>query len=232
MADALEARVVNAEKDFADRAMTSADAGATPRLTKPGLANAASNVCLALLFFVGLIPGIHHYASGVADVIWAVGAGLMGLFSLVRVPPKTVTVNIRTISATAGMMMIPTLMQPSASAAGLLYKTGVVVELAGVLFTQAARVYLGRSFGLLPANRGIVSSGPFCLVRHPIYSGWLMLTIGYTMIYPRPRNVLVILAVLPFMIWRIAQEEALLSEDAGYRTYMQRVRCRLVPYLL
>ncbi len=232
MGDAVEARAtVAVEADIAGRPAAPLRVG-TPRFTRAGLANAASNVCLAVLFGAALLPGIHRYVNSVADIIWATGAALMCLLSLVRVPPRTVAVNIRAISATAGMMLVPTLIAPSVPAVGVLYKAGVALEMIGLLLTQVARVYLGRRFGLLPANRGVVSTGPFALMRHPIYSGWLLLTIGYTMIYPSWRNVLVILGTLPFMVWRIGQEEALLREDAGYRSYLERVRYRLLPYIL
>jgi protein-S-isoprenylcysteine O-methyltransferase Ste14 len=232
MGDAVEARVAAAvEAGLGGRTAAPADSG-RPWITRPGLANAASNVCLALLFGAALLPGVHRYANSVADAIWATGAALMCLLSLVRVPPRTVAVNIRAISATAGMMIVPTLIGPSVPAVGILYKAGVAVEMIGLLLTQVARVYLGRRFGLLPANRGVVSSGPFAMVRHPIYSGWLLLTIGYTMIYPSLHNALVIIGTLPFMVWRIAQEEALLSEDPGYRSYLERVRYRLLPFIL
>jgi protein-S-isoprenylcysteine O-methyltransferase Ste14 len=166
--------------------------------SKSGLSNAISNVCLAALFLVALVPGIHHYETTVADIVWAVGAALMGALSLVRVPPKSVTIN----------------------------------AVVGVIFTQVARISLGRRFGLLPANRGIVESGAFRLVRHPIYSGWLILTIGYVIIYPSLANILVTVAVIPFMVWRIGQEETHLSDDASYRAYMQKVPYRILPYVL
>jgi protein-S-isoprenylcysteine O-methyltransferase Ste14 len=106
---------------------------------------------------------------------------------------------------------------------------GLILELLGVLLTQIARIYMGRSFGLLPANRGIVSNGPFRWVRHPIYFGWLILSIGYAMSYVSERNIALIVATLPFMVWRIDQEEAHLSADPEYRNYMDRVRYRLWP---
>ncbi len=108
----------------------------------------------------------------------------------------------------------------------------MALELIGVIFTQLARVYLGRSFGLLPANRGIVSKGPFRLIRHPIYVGWFVLTLGYAFIYPRPRNFVVIVAALLFMMWRIVQEEDLLGLDSEYRTYCEKVRYRLIPWVI
>jgi protein-S-isoprenylcysteine O-methyltransferase Ste14 len=203
-----------------------------PKFSKSGLSNAVSNVCLAALFLVALLPGIHHYASTVADVIWAIGAGLMGLLSLVRVPPKTVSLNARTIAATAGMMLLPTFLEPSRISTGAIYNIGVAIEVAGVVVTQIARITLGRRFGLLPANRGIVSSGPFRLVRHPIYSGWLILTVGYVIIYASWQNILITLSVIPFMIWRISQEETHLSADPGYREYMQQVPYRVLPFII
>lgn len=225
--------------EVAEPAAISSDSGvmleaalnpAEPAFTWSGLGNAASNICLAMLFFGALLPGVNTYGTDAAGLIWTGGAVLMGLFSLVRIRPKSVMLNVRSVTATAGMMLIPMLIRPSAPSAGILHDSGLMVELAGVGFTQLARVYLGRSFGLLPANRGIVSSGPFRLMRHPIYLGWLLLTVGFTMIYPSPRNVLTIFILLPFMMWRITQEEELLSEDAEYRAYMGRVPYRLLPF--
>ena len=193
--------------------------------------NTASNLMLALLFFSGAIPTVQRYHDSVADLIWVIGAILMGLFSLVRIAPKQSAVNVRSISATAGMMMIPLLIMPSAPSVGFIYQTGVVIESIGVIFTQVSRVFLGRRFGLLPANRGIVSSGPFRLVRHPIYLGWIALTVGYSMIYPSARNMLTVFIILPFMMWRIEQEEELLREDDEYRAYMKLVPYRLIPFV-
>ncbi len=49
-----------------------------------------------------------------------------------------------------------------------------VVSISGLLFLIAGKLSLGRSFGLVPANRGIVRSGVYRLVRHPIYAGYLV----------------------------------------------------------
>src|SRR5260370_20177090 len=160
------------------------------------------------------------------------GAALMGIFSLVRLPTKTVTVTASSIAAAAGMMMLPTLIKPGLASVGLLNQAGMALELIGVIFTQLARVYLGRSFGLLPANRGIVSKGPFRLMRHPIYVGWFVLTLGYAFIYPRPRNFVVIVAALLFMMWRIVQEEYLLGFDPEYRAYSIKAPYLRIPYAI
>ena len=49
----------------------------------------------------------------------------------------------------------------------------------GILLQLVAKIHLGRSFALLPANRGVVCSGPYKWVRHPIYLGYLLVHIGF-----------------------------------------------------
>jgi protein-S-isoprenylcysteine O-methyltransferase Ste14 len=193
--------------------------------------HALGNIGLALLFFTALIPAKGQYNSGLANDIWLGGAVLMGLLSLVRIPARSSMINLQSILATAAMMTIPALMRPGAATSGLLQDLAIVIELIGIAFTQVSRLYLGRRFGLLPANRGIVSKGPFRLVRHPVYSGWLVLTIGFLMAYPTPRNVGILILSLPFLVWRMELEEEHLNEDAEYREYAAKTPCRLIPWV-
>ncbi|HUY28588.1 MAG TPA: methyltransferase [Candidatus Binataceae bacterium] len=200
-----------------------------PTVTWVGLRHALANLALAASFFVAALPSANQNHIGLANAVWIVGAIIMGVFSLVRVPPKTAIVNARAIAATAGMLVIPVLMRPEAPATGILAGVGIALEIGGVVLSQVARIYMGRSFGILPANRGLVSKGPFALVRHPIYLGWLILTIGFACSYPTGRNLILIVASLPFLVWRIEMEEGHLALDADYRAYHDRVRFRLVP---
>jgi protein-S-isoprenylcysteine O-methyltransferase Ste14 len=139
-------------------------------------------------------------------------------------------VNIRSILATAAMMIMPALMRPGVLVTtGWVAKVAIALELVGIVLTQVSRVYLGRRFGLLPANRGIVSNGPFRWMRHPIYSGWVVLTIGFLMAYPNPRNIAMFVLSLPFLVWRISLEEEHLIEDPEYRAYVEKTPWRLFP---
>ena len=199
--------------------------------SSPGLRQAAANLGLAILFFGSLAPGALHYGTGVANLIWAVGAALMGVLSLVRIPPNAAMVNLRSILAVAGMTLVPAQIRPTVASVGALASCAVILELFGVVLSQLGRLYMGRSFGLLPANRGVVTTGPFQLMRHPIYLGWFILTVGYVMAYPNVLNALAVIGTLPFMVWRIILEEELLCEDPSYRAYTERVRYRLIPWL-
>lgn len=203
-----------------------------PFVTGSAFRNAAGNCILGVSFFVTIIPAartLRWNFFGLANIVWLVGAAIMGILSFVRRPPRSTMVNSRTIAATAAMLVLPCFMRPVGRSYGVGALCGLALELFGIALTQIARVYMGRSFGVLPANRGVVTKGPFSSIRHPIYFGWLVLSIGYAMSYPTARNILLILVTLPFMVWRIEQEESHLSEDPEYRNYERRVRFRLWP---
>jgi protein-S-isoprenylcysteine O-methyltransferase Ste14 len=203
-----------------------------PFVTGAGLRIPAGNCLLAFSFFIAMIPAARALSwslAGLANIAWLSGAAIMGVLCFVRTPARTTMVNVWTLAATGGMLVLPCLMRPIGQSAGGLAIAGLVFEFFGIALTQVARVYMGRSFGLLPANRGVVSKGPFSIVRHPIYIGWLVLSIGYAMSYPSARNVLLIVTTLPFMVWRIEQEERHLSEDPEYRSYQRLVPFRLCP---
>ncbi|HEX4211052.1 MAG TPA: isoprenylcysteine carboxylmethyltransferase family protein, partial [Candidatus Binataceae bacterium] len=184
----------------------------------------------AALFFSSLLRGAFANQNTFSEFIWIAGATMMGLFALVRATPKAEMVTLATLSATGGMMLFP-LLRPVTSSPGWLHRGGETIELAGLILTQLSRLYLGRSFGLLPANRGVVSGGPFRLVRHPVYLGWLILTVGFTTANPISSNLLVTLIILPFMFARIEQEEIVLETDPQYRAYRRRTCYRLLPGL-
>ena len=201
-------------------------------ITLAGLRRALGDCLLAVSFMLAMLPAgreLTFSLAGAANVIWIAGAAIMAAMSFARFAPRSATVTLRTIVASGAMLILPCFMRPIDLSTGALATAGLVLELFGVVLTQVARVYMGRSFGILPANRGIVSMGPFRWVRHPIYFGWLVLSIGYAMSYASPRNIMLIAVTLPFMVWRIDQEEAHLSADPEYRTYMTRVPYRLWP---
>ncbi len=207
-------------------------AGPQPYVTIVGLRHAFGDCLLAVSFLLVTLPAARELSfslAGAANVVWLTGAAIMAVMSFARFAPRTAAMNLSTFAASGGMLILPCFMRPTNLSTGALATTGLIFELFGVVLSQVARVYMGRSFGVLPANRGIVSKGPFRWIRHPTYLGWLILSIGYAMSYANGRNIILIVATLPFMFWRIDQEEAHLSADPEYHRYMDRVRYRLLP---
>jgi len=99
----------------------------------------------------------------------------------------------------------------------------------GLLLVVVGKVALGRSFGLVPANRGVVARGPYTLVRHPIYTGYLVTHLAFLVAHPAPWNACVILIADTALIVRALMEERVLSADVEYQTYCRRVGWHLVP---
>ena len=93
-------------------------------------------------------------------------------------------------------------------------------------------VSLGRSFGIVAANRGIRTGGPYRYVRHPLYSAYILTETGYLLENPSLRNWCLFGVVMAFQAVRIVEEERTLAEDPAYREYRRTVRSRVVPYLL
>jgi protein-S-isoprenylcysteine O-methyltransferase Ste14 len=80
------------------------------------------------------------------------------------------------------------------------------------------------------ANQKVIESGPYALVRHPMYASALLYLLGTPLALGSYWGLLPFVAVIPFLIWRLIDEEQVLTRELeGYRQYQQRVRYRLVP---
>jgi protein-S-isoprenylcysteine O-methyltransferase Ste14 len=101
----------------------------------------------------------------------------------------------------------------------------------GLIVVVVGKMTLGRSFGLVPANRGIVVAGPYAFVRHPIYSGYLVTHVAFLLAHPHLWNVSLVVISDVALIVRALVEERVLDHDASYRDYCQRVGWHFVPGL-
>ncbi len=107
---------------------------------------------------------------------------------------------------------------------------GVIIG-AGLIVQIAAKIALWRSFGVVPANHGVRTRGPYALIRHPMYAGYIVSQIGFVLGYPLLQNALLYLATFGLQMVRIMREEAILHSDPDYVRYAGRVRYRLIPGL-
>jgi protein-S-isoprenylcysteine O-methyltransferase Ste14 len=103
------------------------------------------------------------------------------------------------------------------------------ISAAGLLLIIAGKVALGRSFGLMPANRGIVCRGVYRVIRHPIYAGYLVTHTAFLVAHPTAWNLLVLAVSDTALLVRAIYEERTLARDPDYASYMTTVRWRVLP---
>ncbi len=108
---------------------------------------------------------------------------------------------------------------------------GLAFQIVGLVVQLTSKLALGRCFGFLPAVRGIVTRGPYRMVRHPIYLGYLIAHVGFLAANFSIRNLLVLALLYGAQVWRMHREELALSTDEAYVNYTKRVRWRLLPGL-
>jgi protein-S-isoprenylcysteine O-methyltransferase Ste14 len=78
----------------------------------------------------------------------------------------------------------------------------------------------------------VISTGPYALVRHPMYSGGLLLLLGAPVALGSWWGLVLFPPILALIIWRLKDEEMYLSTHLpGYRDYCAKVAHRLIPYV-
>lgn len=104
-----------------------------------------------------------------------------------------------------------------------------IIGMSGMIFSLLS---LGRSFGVIPANRDVKSSGAYRLVRHPLYACEMVFYLGFLSGNLSIHNVMLILLVIAGQVVRAIREERLLSHDENYVDYLTKIRYRFIPGLI
>ena len=105
---------------------------------------------------------------------------------------------------------------------------GQVITSSGLLLVLWSELTLGRSFGIAPADRGIVQNGPYGFIRHPMYLGELVSLAGAMIGDPSIWNIILINILLLTLLLRIRWEELVIF---NYGSYAGQVRWRMIPGL-
>ncbi len=114
---------------------------------------------------------------------------------------------------------------------------GCLLALAGAALVIRSRAELGPAWSFVPKadqGTGPVTTGPYRVVRHPIYLGLALLAMGEALAFGSwPAVMIVLCGVIPTFAWRAHAEEKLLGQTFGesYALYRKQTKM-IIPHLL
>jgi protein-S-isoprenylcysteine O-methyltransferase Ste14 len=175
-------------------------------------------------------PGIRPTALAAH---WTLKLGVVlafCVFVFLREPSKRPSREpVAFLACAAAILAVIALREPPAQASTTLVVAGELVTLAFGAWLLASVLALGRCFGVLPEARGLVTHGPYRVVRHPVYLGELGAAAGLVLAAPTAWNVGVLAVFLFAQAVRMRlEEQALATEFPEYAAYAARTP-RLVP---
>jgi protein-S-isoprenylcysteine O-methyltransferase Ste14 len=190
----------------------------------------AARAAISALFAVFAVNiGAEFLKTGhVTGLLLLVSELLVVLLTVMRRPAVVVDRAWTTrVVAAVSIVGIP-LLRPSGAALAPDALTASALA-AGLLLIIAGKVTLGRSFGLMPANRGIVCRGVYRVVRHPIYAGYVVTHAAFLVAHPTTWNFALLVVSDIALLLRACYEERTLARDQEYAAYMTDVRWRVLP---
>lgn len=153
-------------------------------------------------------------------------------YILVRRPSKDVDVDFKhqAIALVAFCSAAWFITEPRTENPSLLLAAKITMMVANVLGLVTI-LNLGKHFGILIAIRGVETRGLYSIVRHPMYFTDILMRVGLVLQVPHAFNIVLAIASSGLYVKRALLEEAFLSQDPDYRTYMERVRYRFLPFI-
>jgi protein-S-isoprenylcysteine O-methyltransferase Ste14 len=176
----------------------------------------------------------HRYTGANLTFVRAV-AGIQTIILIItmvlRRSPVRVTPNpwywLLAFVATYGIIAFYAFAQPGRALVPVIIPS--VLVLLSVALVIYARLSLGRSIGYVPADRGIITSGPYRFVRHPIYSGLYLTLFAFILRSYSALNLTLAVILVGLFLLKSVIEERFLRDNPQYAAYMQRVRYRWIP---
>ena len=211
------------------------DARREARPARPELslhaADLAARLAIGALFtLMAMNIGADFLQTGrLTGLLLLLSETLVVIFTIFRRSTAVVDRSVRARVLTTLSMVGPPLVRPASAIPFAPEILTVAISICGILVVIGGKLSLGRSFGLMPANRGIVSTGLYRIVRHPIYMGYLVTHTAFVAANPTFWNFAVLVIADVALMARAVCEERTLARDAKYREYQQLVRWRVVP---
>ncbi len=206
----------------------------TPRTTTPrwlmSVLRALGTVLVAGIFTLLLVACVREFMQTRApDALGVVIVNALFVFLYVtRSDPKAVSVSPMEWGLSFAGTTLPLLMRPSP---GGFESIGLALQIVGLIVITVALISLSRSFGVVPANRGVRKNGLYRVVRHPLYAGEIIFIAGFVLLNPSLGNIVLSVGCCALQICRARVEERFLGTDPEYRSYCEGTRYRLLPFV-
>ncbi len=172
---------------------------------------------LFVMLSINLLTDFVH-TQRVTGLLLLVSESLVVVLTIARRRASIVDRSPSAAVATAVSLAGPPLLR-TADGLGLMPDLSTaVVSAVGLIFVIAGKLTLGRSFGIAPANRGVVIAGPYAFVRHPIYAGYVVTHVAFACAHPTAWNLAVLVVSDAALIIRALYEEKVLAADRLYQT--------------
>lgn len=186
-------------------------------------------VCVLFAFLCANLLGQFLRTGQLTGLLLLTSEALVVVLTIVRRRASSIDRSFVAMTTTGISVLGPPLLRGADGTAIVSDYVTASVSAMGVLLVIVGKLSLGRSFGIAPANRGVVVRWPYTLVRHPIYTGYVISHLAFLAANLTLPNATLVLVSDVALVLRALREERLLRKDEMYQRYCRRVGWHLVP---
>jgi protein-S-isoprenylcysteine O-methyltransferase Ste14 len=206
------------------------------RTKNPDLAHWLVNIAVASFFSYYIYDSIIHLASGTCLTLLIAllfRNTSITLVFLLRRPSKLTSRNIGDwIAAIGGTFITYLYIGQAKPIYPFIVPTAYIVMIVTAFLSTICIINLGRSFGIVPANRGVKTEMLYGIVRHPLYSLYTIYDMAVISLAFSPHNCCICILHALFSFLRAKREEKILIHDEAYREYVLKTRYMFLPGVL
>ena len=203
---------------------------------RPDLRHWLVNIAVALFFSYYIYDSIIHLATGTCLTLLIAllfRNTSITLVFLLRRPSKLTSRNVGDWIAAIGGTFITYLYTSQAKPiCSFVLPTAYVVMIVTAFLSTICIINLGRSFGIVPANRGVKTELLYGIVRHPLYLLYTVYDLAVISLAFSLHNCYICILHALFSYLRAKREEKILIRDRAYKEYVSKTRYMFLPGVL